>query len=274
MCAALGLMISLAIARLVMGKRADPPPPLARLSGFPVIFGVSNFISKCQHYLPGMVTPMKSKRGVFVMFFIAFISAQTFYMILSYTASFSFSSDELFDLYTLNFFKPFNIHDHAGDLVLSILGYYLALYPVFTLGTVFPIVSITLRENLKALARIIVKRWMGDKPFPLLVNYLLFPTLAVFPPLAIAFATTKILFMASITGAFLGAWLQYTFPATFVLAGKYIITKKLKIEYRNKYTSPFSHIFLLVFLIVWTVVSVLLVVAEDVLKIIHHTLFA
>ena len=114
---------------------------------------------------------------------------------------------------------------------------------------------------------------MGDKPFPLLVNYLLFPTLAVFPPLAIAFATAKIVFMASIIGALLGTWLQYTFPATFLLAGKYIITKKLKIEYRNKYTSPFSHIFFVIFSIVWTMVSVLIVVAEDVLKIKHHTFF-
>ena len=196
-----------------------------------------------------------------------------FYLLLSYTAVFLFPSRSLYGIYTINFFKLFEFSDPIGDQVLSILGYYIVLYPVFTLTTNFPISSITLRENLKSLARVIVKPWYGDKPFPFLVDLLLFPTVAILPPLAIAFATTSIEVLVSITGGFPGIWLQYMIPASLAFAGKYIITRKLKFEYKNKHKSPFSHIVFLVFVIVWTVTSMVLVITNDIISIVNHNFF-
>ena len=264
-------MISIAIARLAQGQRTNSPPPPARISGFSIIFGVSNFISKCQHSLPGMVTPMKSKKGLSAMLLVPFVAAQAMYFVLYFTAIFSVPQHELFDLYTLNFFKPFHLNDSVGGHVLSVIGYFLAVFPVFSLGTVFPIISVTLRENIKDLAHIICKHCTGHKPFPFVINHLLFSTLAVFPPLVIAFVTTKVVLVASITGSLLGVWLQYLFPALFVLTGKYVIQKKLKKEYRNKYASPFSHSVILISVIVWTLASVAVSVTEYVLKITQHT---
>ena len=135
-----------------------------------------------------------------------------FYLLLSYSAVFHFSSSEIFDIYTINFFRLFELSDPVGDRVLSVFGYYI-----------------------------------GDKPFPFLLEVLLFPTVAILPPLAIAFGTTSIEVLMSITGGFPGIWLQYMIPTSLAFAGKYIITLKLKLEYKNKDKSPLSHMVFLGF---------------------------
>ena len=225
----------------------------------------------CQHSLPGMITPMRQKKNVFLLIFVDFALILAFYLLIAFTGSFLFTYKDLLDIYTLNFFEEYGPLDPIGDRILSVLGYYLALFPVFTLSSNFPIISITLRENLKALAHVVVKRWYGDKPFPWVIDRLLFPILAVVPPLGIAFATTNVEVLVSITGSFPGIGVQYVIPATLAFAGKYIIVRKLKVEYQNKYKSPFSHILFLVLILLWTVISVLLIIADDVLKIVNHT---
>ena len=264
-------MIGIAIAKLAQGQRANPLPPSASIVGFPVLFGVSIYSFMCQHSLPGMITPMRTKRGIFWLILVDFMLILAFYLLLTFTGSLLFTYDYLLDVYTLNFFHSYEALKPIGERVLSVLGYYLALFPVFTLSTNFPIISITLRENLKALARIIVKPWMGEKPFPWLIDHILFPILAVLPPLGIAFATTNVEVLVSVTGSFPGIGVQYVIPATLAFAGKYIISRKLRIEYKNKYKSPFSHILFLVLVLVWTGVSVLLIIADDVMKIVNHT---
>ena len=265
------MMIIIAFIKLAQGKRAHPLPPPASIYGFPVLFGVSIYSFMCQHSLPGMITPMRTKKNLFWLIFVDFALILAFYLLLAFTGSFLFSYNDLLDVYTLNFFEEYFPFLPIGERVLSVLGYYLALFPVFTLSTNFPIISITLRENLKALAHIIVKRWIGDKKFPWVVDHLLFPTLAVIPPLGIAFATTNVEVLVSITGSFPGIGVQYVIPATLAFAGKYIISRKLKLEYKNKYKSPFSYLAFLIIVLVWTGVSVAFIIADDILKIINHT---
>ncbi len=67
-----------------------------------------------------------------------------FYVLLAFTGIFAFT--ELNDLYTLNFAPV------KGEAwYLAVIHYFLSLFPVFTLSTNFPIITITLRNNLKAL---------------------------------------------------------------------------------------------------------------------------
>ena len=268
------LMILIAAVKLIEGQRADPSPSLGKIEGFPTLFGVSIYSFMCQHSLPGMITPMRSKRRVFQIVFVDFALILGFYLLLSYTGAFLFNRvDQLNDLYTLTFFRQFSKSFPLGDRVLAVLGYYLALFPVFTLSTNFPIISITLRENLKELAVISLKCRRGDRPFHWAVNRFLFPVLALVPAIGLAFATYNVSFLVGITGSFPGIAVQYVIPATLAFCGKYIITRKLKMKYENKYKSPFSFIFFLVLVLVWTLVSVGLTFAEDVIKIIHHTFF-
>ena len=262
------LMIAIAIAQLAQGSKAEPLPRVADFKGFPVLFGVSIYSFMCQHSLPGMITPMSKKRGVFAMVGVDFGMILAFYLLLAFTGVFRFGT--LCDLYTLNFFQPFESLSSVSERALSVLGYYLALFPVFTLSTNFPIISITLRENLKSLGELLLKLTVGKTKFPWLVDKLLFPILALIPPLAIAYGTSQVELLVSITGSFPGIGVQYVIPVTLAFAGKYIITRKLNIKYENKYKSPFSYIAFLVFVLLWTGISVILIVVDDIIKIVHH----
>lgn len=184
----------------------------------------------------------------------ALIIILAFHLLLSYvyTAIFWLSFNELQDLYTLNFFIPFVNSDPVGKKILSVCGYYIALYPVFSLSRIFPVESITLRENIiKALTRLLLKqRWIENQKFLFTIDHILLPTIAIVLLLVISFTTTNVDALMGITGGVFGVWIQYLISTTLLFAGKYIITKKLKItEYENKYKSPFSHNFFLSFII-------------------------
>ena len=255
------LMVVLAIIDMAMGDRADPLPPPARFEGFPVLFGVSIYSFMCQHSLPGMITPMRNKKRVLWMMFGDFSLILLFYLLLTYTGAFRFSN--LKDLYTLNFFNS----SSAQFTLRVFLGYFLALFPVFTLSTNFPIISITLRENLKALFRVLLRRWRGDRDFHFIISHIGFPLLAIVPPILIAFATTNIEALVSITGSFPGVGVQYVIPTTLAIAARSVIQKEFKTTYNNKHRSPFSHFVVFIFVGVWTVVSFVLIIVDDALKI-------
>ena len=257
-------MVLLAVIDMASGHRADPLPPAARFEGFPVLFGVSIYSFMCQHSLPGMITPMKSKKGVFWMTLGDFSLILLFYLFLTYTGAFRYTN--INDIYTLNFFDSTATH-----VTLRVfLGYYLALFPVFTLSTNFPIISITLRENLKALFLTMLKKWRGEREFHVLISRIAFPLLAIIPPILIAFATTNIEVLVSVTGSFPGVGVQYIIPATLAIAGKYAITKEFK-KYENKHRSVFSNLGFFIFVGVWTIVSFVLIIVDDALKIKNGT---
>ena len=252
--------------QLGQGKHAKPIPPVATLRGFPVLFGVSIYSFMCQHSLPGMVTPMRSKKHITGILLSDYSLILTFYLILSYTGAFRFSNSELLDLYTLNFFT------RHGQIVLVIIGYFLVLFPVFTLSTNFPIISITLRENLKALVKVLMKPWLKGRDFRPFIDRFFFPLLAIIPPILLAFATQNETLLVSITGSIPGVGVQYVIPATLAFAGKYVIVKKYgKGKYLNKHRSLFGHVIFFVLVMIWTVISWILIITDDALKIANHT---
>lgn len=264
---AYGLMIGIGVANLIMGQRADPLPPLANPSDLPILFGVATYTFKSQHCLAGVITPMKPKRRILLMISSALVIVLAFHLVMSYIAVFWHSSDELYDLYTLNFFIPFVKSDPIGKQVLAIFGYYIVIYPVFALSPIIPVESIIMRENLKALTRLLFKEyWLENKKLTFAVDHILLPTFVIVLPLAAAFATTEIDVLLSITGGVFGVWIQYFVSTTLLFAGKCFIMKKLKVEYKNKYKSPFSHVFFLVFIVAWTAVSAVVVLASDIIK--------
>ena len=263
-------MLGICIAKLSMGNRANPSPPVANVSDIPALFGITTYIFKSQHCLPGVITPMKPKRRILLMISTTLVIILGFHLLMSYTAVFWLSYDDLQDLYTLNFFTPYISSDPITNRILAVCGYYIAVYPVFALTPIIPVESIIMRENLKALTRLLFRtHWLDNTRFLFTIDRMLLPTIAIILPLAVSFTTTNIDFLLSITGGVFGVWIQYLISTTLMFAGKYVITRRLKIKYENKYKSPFSNVFFLIFIIVWTVVSAALVMAGDITKLLY-----
>ena len=250
---AFALMVIVAIVRIADGKINTPT--IANFKNLPNLFGISVYSFMCQHSLPGMVTPMRGKKWVYLMLAGDFATTLLFYLLLTITGSFAFKSCNMRELYTLDFFRP-------GDgTFLLIIGTYLALFPVFTLSTNFPIIAVTLRENLKSLARLVLKLLKIEKDIPKLVNIFLFPILALIPPLIISYATQQDDLLVSITGSFPGVGVQYVIPAALVLMGRYTLKKKFG-SYDNKYKSPVSHFILVGVILAWSFASVVLIIVK------------
>ena len=194
-------MVIIGFYYMFHGPDEHAHPRMAQFSNFPAMFGVSIYAFMCHHSLPGMITPMKSKRGLFLLLGGDFMLILALYLLLSCVGAFWLENP--YPLFTLNFFTPWGL---ASSKALSFFGYYIALFPVFTLSTNVPIVSITLRENIKSLFRYVLKRWIGGREFPFVVSRLVFPVLVILPPIAVAYATQHLETLVSVTGAFPGTY--------------------------------------------------------------------
>lgn len=238
------MVIVLAIIRIWNGK-GNKHVSKADFNGVPNLFGVCIYAFMCQHSLPSFITPMKDKSRVTCIFFVDFAIILLVYALMSFTGMFAFN--DLNDLYTLNFqdYTPF-IH------------YFLALFPVFTLSTNFPIISITLRDNLKNLFH------REGRPHSWVVERLIFPIITIIPPIGVAFATQNLEILVGITGSYAGAGVQYIIPTTLVYCARKEI-RSLISTYNNKHRSVFRQRSWLFFVLLWTFVCVAFVTANHII---------
>ena len=263
---AYGFIIGICIAMLVRGQRANPPPPLAGFTEIPALFGIGAYIFKTQYCLPGIITPMKNKQRVLLMMFSTLIIILGFHLLMPFTAVYWLSFDDLQDIYTLNFFIPFSTSYPLSMKVLSIIGYYIVVYPVFALTPAIPVEGVVLRENLKSLTRLLFKeKWIETKPLMFTVDHIILPLIVIIFPLILAFATTDIDILLAISAGVFGVWIQYFISTALLFAGKHFLKKKYTGKYENKYKSPFSHTFFLFFITIWTIVGVVLVITGHIL---------
>ena len=167
------------------------------------------------------------------------------------TASYAFDADEIQDLYTLTFTHP------------AALKYILELFPVLTLGTNFPLISIALRDNIKKLC---LKK--SEEEYGLFVRRILFAMIAITPSIIISYCTYNVGLLVAYTGAYAGGIIQYVIPVILV----YNARKKAKDTfgaYSNRYASRFAGLFWLVMVMVWYFISLGLVTYSKI-KNIHH----
>ena len=193
-------MVTLACIRLSNGNIYHPKS--VAVDGIPNMFGVCVYSFMCHHSLPSLgnlsclidkvynltltgkvhqsiimiifwflVTPIRRKSRLFGLVALDYSCILVFYFLLAFTAIFAF--DELNDLYTLNF-QP----TPGEPWYKLVVHYFLSLFPVFTLSTSFPIIAITLRNNLKALFL------TEGRMYSWCTRQCVFPLLAIIPPVA------------------------------------------------------------------------------------------
>ncbi|OXA55925.1 hypothetical protein Fcan01_09723 [Folsomia candida] len=228
-------MITLAIQRITT---TSPPisPEISNIRQLPTLFGVSIYSFMCHHSLPSLVTPIRSKKSINLLFAMDYCLIATFYILLSVTGVFAFK--EVQDLYTLNF-----IRDGDGGFI----NYLLALFPVFTLSTNFPIISITLKNNLRTL-------FDYESEF----SNVIYTLLAIVPPFLVSVFVQDVQLLVNFTGSFAGAGIQYVIPSVIL----YQARRRVGLGSSNPYSSPFRGDGWIYGVLVWCGVSVGLVLVH------------
>lgn len=144
----------------------------------------------------------------------------------------------------------------------QVVQYFLALFPVFTLTTSFPVITITLRNNLKQL-------FLGrdDSEYSFFVRRLFFPLLALIPPVFVAFVTSDVQFLVGITGSYAGAGVQYVVPAFLAFYSRRELIKEFgSVPVHNSFASPFQHVAFIIFVLLWAVACIAFVTYNHVVS--------
>jgi len=253
-------MVVLAVIRLADPTQSHGEPKLAQPGNMPAVFGVSVYAFMCHHSIPSLVTPVRTKSKIPAILGLDFVVIAAFYLLVSLTGIFAF--DRVPDLYTLAF-QP--APGSEPSLGIQLVDYFLNLFPVFTLSTNFPIIAITLRNNLEAIVTGI-PIFSGMSPFS---RRLTFPLLAILPPTLIALATEDVGILVTITGAFAGAGIQYVIPATLVwLARRRLAQLEGEVgrTLANPLSSPLKHTAWLLLVLAWSFLAIGLVIANFIIK--------
>jgi len=238
------VMVVLAILTLV--NKSPASPPASKISGLPNLFGVCVYSFMCHHSLPGLVTPISNKKKLYSLMLGDYALILSFYFLLAFTGIFAFR--DINDLYTLNF-QP----SPSDSWFLFSLHIFLALFPVFTLSTNFPIIAITLSNNLKSLFL------TEGRMYSYWTRTVVFPLLALVPPTCVAMATHSLEFLVGITGSYAGAGIQYIVPAALVYYGRQEAGAALGVGVRNHHKSPFKHWMWVVFVQLWAITCIVFV---------------
>lgn len=99
------------------------------------------FTFMCHHSIPSVIIPLADKGKTLKVVLVDYIIVLLYSSVMVFTAVINKPASQINPLYSLNF------SDHPVGMVAK----FLSLYPVFTLSSNFPLICITLRNNLMAL---------------------------------------------------------------------------------------------------------------------------
>ena len=105
------------------------------------LLGMAVFAFMCHHSVPSIILPLADKRKTLQVVLVDYVIVLFYCGIIVFSAVLNKPASAILPLYTLNF------SDHS----VTVLAKFLSLYPVFTLSSNFPLICITLRNNLMAL---------------------------------------------------------------------------------------------------------------------------
>uniref|UniRef100_A0A915I201 Amino acid transporter transmembrane domain-containing protein n=1 Tax=Romanomermis culicivorax TaxID=13658 RepID=A0A915I201_ROMCU len=265
--AAFLLMICLAL-KIILAGQATGHPGAFNMRKFANLFGISVYAFMCHHSLPSVITPMNSKKFIYSRTALIYALILFFYVTISSTGSFAFA--EVCDVYTLNFLSLNRASTGLAFVVHTIIDYFLALFPVFSLTTNFPIVGVTLRNNLISLFYEMKEHSNGDTidisvdNGKKIVQKVLIPSLVVLPPVFISCLTDNVEILASVTGSYAGVGVQYVLPAMLIFGARKKC-RNLMSFLPNSHKSPFASKFWIFGLFAWAALSVVLVTMNHLL---------
>ncbi|RNA19958.1 transmembrane protein -like [Brachionus plicatilis] len=261
-------MIALAAIKINDNSKKSIKPNVEyfNFTNVPNFFGVCIYAFMCHHSLPGIITPMRNKQSYKYVFIGVYLCVLSFYLLLSFTGVFAFG-DNLDDFYTLNFLPDNQDRDGQG-IFLVIIDYYLSLFPVFTISASFPIIGITLRNNLKSLYYFICKKNPHDSNNKNYFTSFGLPMITLIPPLLVSLITHDLQLLVGVTGSYAGVAIQYIIPSCLVYFGRKeaIRVFRKNYQFRHSFTSPFKSKFWVFFLLLWSNLCVIFVTVNHIIN--------
>uniref|UniRef100_A0A8R1I8C9 Aa_trans domain-containing protein n=1 Tax=Caenorhabditis japonica TaxID=281687 RepID=A0A8R1I8C9_CAEJA len=273
--AAFILMISLATVQL-SSEGAAAHPPAYNFHGFGSLFGCAVYAFMCHHSIPSLITPMRTKDHVFGKIAVVYGIVGVFYFTLSLTGAFTFAHVQ--DIYTLNF-----LHDDNTSFVYSLIDYFLALFPIITLTSSYPIIALTLINNFKVVKDILCPK-TGQENESLLeednqtddndtdderetrtargersIFDVLVPIIVLALPTFLSLLTDDMLLLASITGSFPGVAVQFAIPCLLVSAARKHARSVLNFPVPRRNNSPFQSPVWIILISCWSLFSMIMV---------------
>ncbi|XP_049278325.1 transmembrane protein 104 homolog [Anopheles funestus] len=252
---AFSVMISIAIHRLlapVDSSTLPITPKRADIAGIPYLIGTCIYSFMCHHSLPSLLTPIANKGRLKALISLDYVLIGGFYLALALTGIFAFA--EIKDLYTLNFVPS---ADQTNGL-LKAIEYFLALFPVFTLSASFPIVAITLRNNLQTLFLDPAQL----ETYNFFLRRVFFPLLAILPPLIVCYFTESVSNLVGFTGCYAGTGIQYLIPIALVLSARRTCDNMIGRGIENEFRSPFKGTLWPMLVLGWTIACLVLVTID------------
>uniref|UniRef100_A0A182VRF4 Amino acid transporter transmembrane domain-containing protein n=1 Tax=Anopheles minimus TaxID=112268 RepID=A0A182VRF4_9DIPT len=252
---AFSVMISIAIHRLLapVDSTALPiTPKRADISGMPFLIGTCIYSFMCHHSLPSLLTPIANKGRLKVLLSLDYVLIGAFYLALALTGVFAFA--DIKDLYTLNFVPSAT----QTNGLLQAVEYFLALFPVFTLSASFPIVAITLRNNLQTLFLDPAQL----ETYNFFLRRVFFPLLAILPPLVVCYFTESVSNLVGFTGCYAGTGIQYLIPIALVLSARRTCDSMIGRGIVNEFRSPFKGTLWPMLVFAWSVACLVLVTID------------
>lgn len=228
--AAILTMVVLALKAVRQRGPRTEGVPYFKLQSLPNLFGGAVYAFMCHHSLPGIITPMREKSLISRVTFVAFVGIFFIYLLLFISCGLAFGL-KAEDPITFNF--PPEKYGWIGDLLF--------LFPVFTLSSNFPMLSITLRNNLDTLLQLITVKVPvkvdGEECSRESFNVdksgrrrVVVTVLAVAPPIVCCViaehAGLDVNSLVGITGAYAGAAVMFIIPACLVHCSRLVIARK------------------------------------------------
>jgi len=116
-----------------------------------------------------------------------------------------------------------------------VVSYFLGLYPVFTITSNYPLIAITLRNNMMQIFPV-----LQEGPYAK-YKQAIFATVVAFPPFAVATVFLNVNALVSLTGAYAGLFIEFVIPAVLVLYARKRVALLFPGE-ANPYASWFRHV--------------------------------
>uniref|UniRef100_H3AS47 Amino acid transporter transmembrane domain-containing protein n=1 Tax=Latimeria chalumnae TaxID=7897 RepID=H3AS47_LATCH len=213
-------------------------PNMLNFEALPNLFGACLMAAASHITLPNVIPPIQEKAHLNIGIMCVFVTVASFYAMLSVTVIFTFENDKIQPVVLLNF-------SDCSIIPILFFLYFLGLYTTFKVSAVFPLNAVTLRDNLKAMfSHLQCSRvWVVER--------LVFPLVAIIPPVVIALATHNIEMIVGVTGSYAVTVIQFVIPPLLVYFSRKNAREMFGKDVQIGHASPFQHIFWIVLTLIF-----------------------